>query len=467
MSKELFVELTPFGARAAILRHGELLEIRFADNELSDIRGQIFQGRVRTIDKDLDAAFVDCGHGQIAYLAGRDARWATGQRRDEPLAKQLTEGQTVLVQGSGVSRDGKKPKVSSDIQITGMFMVYRPRRQSVKLSSRLADTGQSDRLRELAKDLFPEGGVIFRGAASEASDDDLRSESERLRGLWTEIEAKADTVKAPASLFERKDPLHRVLHDAIQPDISRIVTSDRVALARARTYLETWLPLMAKNLECVPGAFVVNGIDEQLDQALETRFELKGGGNIIIETTAALTAIDVNSEGRRPLETNLDAAKEIARQLRLQRIGGTIVVDFIDLKSRNDREALMTGLKAAFADDPAAVQILPPTPLGLVQISRQRLGKGLRERLNRPCPTCAGSGTTISLQSSTERMLGELSERGAKPDAAKIRLAVDLYSYLATEATEPFRDFITSRGMPLPTLEPDDTLAPGTYRLVV
>ncbi len=466
MSKELFVELTPFGARAAIMQHGDLQEIRFADNEVSDIRGQIFQARVRSLDKDLDAAFIDCGHGQTAYLSGRDGRYATGRRRDEPLSKQLTEGQTVMVQGTGVGRDGKSPKVTSDIQISGMFMIFRPRRQSVKLSRRLSDTGQSDRLRNLAKDLFPDGGAIFRGSAAEASDDDLSSESERLRGLWSEIEGKADTVKAPAILFERKDALHRVLHEAVQPEISRIVASDQIALVRARTFLETWMPQLAKSLECLPGAFAINGINEQLDQAMETEFELPGGGNIIIETTAALTAIDVNSAGRRPLETNLEAAKEIARQLRLQRIGGNIVVDFIDLESRSDREALMSGLKGAFANDPAAVQILPPTPFGLVQISRQRLGKNLRERLLRACPTCAGSGMTISLQASVERMLGELIERVVSPEPAKFRVAVDLYGYLAAEGSEPFRDFIINRGMPSPTLEPDDALAPGTYRLL-
>ena len=466
MNRELFIELTPFGARAAILDNGDLIEVRFADNEANDIRGQIFQGRVQTIDKDLDAAFIDCGRGQIAYLSGRDGRWATGRRRDEPLAKQLTEGQTIMVQGSGVSRDGKKPKVTSDIQIAGMFVIFRPKRQSVKLSSRLSDTGQSERLRALAKDMFPGGGAIFRGAAGEASDEDLRTESDRLRLIWTEIEAKADEVKGPASLFERKDPLHRVLNDAIQPGIERVITGDQISLIRARTYLEAWLPHMAKRLECIPGAFAVNGVNEQLEQALDHRFELANGGNIVIESTAALTAIDVNSGGRAALETNVDAAKEIARQLRLQRIGGTIVVDFIDLESRREREALMTALKGAFADDPAAVQILPPTPLGLVQISRQRLGKSLRERLQRPCPSCSGSGSVISLPASTERMLGELLERGARPAPARFRTAVDLYSYLATDGALPFRNYVTDRGMPMPTLEPDEGLAPGTYRLL-
>lgn len=465
MSKELFLELTPFGARAAVMRHGELLEVRFADNEVSDIRGQIFHGRVRSIEKGMDAAFIDCGHGQIAYLAGRDGRWASGQRRDEPLSKQLTEGQSIIVQGSGVSRDGKKPKVTTDIQVSGMFSVFRPRRRSIKLSNRLSDTGRSQHLRALARDLFTEGGAIIRGAAVDANDDDLRRESERLRELWDEIKAKAEKVKAPADLFTRTDPIHRILHETIQPEFSKVVTGDRVALARARTFLEAGLPEMAKRLECVPGAFAVNGINEQLDQALESKIELKSGGNIIIETTAALTAIDVNSGGGQPLETNIEAAKALARQLRLQRIGGTIVVDFINLENRRDQDALVTALKAAFADDPAAVQILPPTQLGLVQISRQRLGKSLRERLNRPCPSCTGSGAGISLQVSLERMLAELSEK-SPPTGVKVHLAIDLYEYLAKDAIEPVRDFITKSGMPVPQLQADQSLAAGTYQIV-
>ena len=206
MKKELFLELTPFGARAAVLRESELLEVRFADNEISDIRGQVFKGRVKSIERAMDAAFIDCGNDQIAYLAGRDGRWVSGQRRDEPMSKQLTEGQSIIVQGAGVSRDGKKPKVTTDIQIGGMYMVYRPRRKSVKLSSRLSETGQSARLRGLAKELFPDGGAIIRGAAGDASDDALKKECDRLRSLWLEIDVKSGKVDSPSTLFVRKGP---------------------------------------------------------------------------------------------------------------------------------------------------------------------------------------------------------------------------------------------------------------------
>ena len=461
MSRDLIIEMTPFGARTALMRHGELLEMRFTDNEVTDIRGRVFLARVQLIDSERDVAFVDCGRGQTAYLTGRDGRFVNGERSELPLARQLTEGQAILVQGAGMSRDGKKPKVTSDIQLNGMFQIYRPRRHSIKFSSKLSETGQSDRLLGIAKSFFPKGGVIYRGAAGAAADDELEAESKQLKALWEQIEAKVEEGKAPLCLFERKDPLERILHEALKPDVDRIITADRVVLAATRKFVEAWLPALAPRLECQPGAFEINGVNEQLERADQPKVELKSGGSIIIEQTAALTAIDVNSGGQRSVDANLQAAEEIARQVRLRRIGGTIVVDFIDLDSQSQRTALMTALDQAFADDPAAVKIYPPTPLGLIQISRQRLGQSLDERLNRPCPTCSGSGKIMSLRTVTERMLGEALGTGAD----HIRVAVDLYSYVLTEAAEPVKTFTDRHGILAPVLTPDETLPPGAYRL--
>jgi len=141
VSRDLIIELTPFGARAALMSRGELLEIRFADSDNTDIRGNVFLARIKTLDQERDAAFVDCGRGQTAFLSGRDARYIKGKRSESPLARQVTEGEAVLVQGAGMSRDGKKPRVTSDIQLAGMFQIYRPRRRSIKMSSKLAESG--------------------------------------------------------------------------------------------------------------------------------------------------------------------------------------------------------------------------------------------------------------------------------------------------------------------------------------
>jgi Rne/Rng family ribonuclease len=463
MSRDLVIELTPFGARAALMRHGRLQELRFADSASTDIRGQIFLGRVKHIESEPDSAYVDCGGGRTAYLSGRDGRYVSGKRNEMPLSEQVTEGQSILVQGTGMSRDGKNPKVTSDIQLTGMFQVFRPRRRSVRLSSKLSEAGQSDRLLKLAKASYPDGGVIYRGAASAAADSELEAESEKLKTLWQEIEDKAKGDGAPACLFERGDPLERLLQDSLRVDIDRIIAADRIAHTAIRAYLETWLPALKSTLECEPGAFESQGVNDELLRAEESRVELKSGGSIIIETTAAFTAIDVNSGSSRPRDANLEAAAEVARQLRLRRIGGTIVVDFIDLSSQGERDELLSALDEGFGNDPAAVRIYPPTPLGLVQISRQHLGHSLTEHLKRACPACDGSGRVESLRSVTERMLAEAYQM----NATSVRVAADLYGYIEREAVGSIKAYIERHGLLTPKLARDDTLPPGAYRLSV
>jgi Rne/Rng family ribonuclease len=265
--------------------------------------------------------------------------------------------------------------------------------------------------------------------------------------------------------MKRQDPLQRVLHDSLRPDLARIATADRFALARARGLLEEVAPALAERLECVPNAFEVNGVNEEVDRLLEARVPLAGGGDIMIESTAALTAIDVNGGPRAALEVNLEAAQEIARQIRLRRLAGTIVVDFVDLASRRERDRLMKALEAAFSGDPAATQIFPPNQLGLVQISRQRLGPSLSERLHRACPLCAGRSLIGSLRGQTERLLGEVLERPVAAGPVELRVAVDLYGFLAGEAAPLVRDFAERHGLPMPLLQPDDSLPAGGYRL--
>jgi len=465
VSRDLIIEMTPFGARTALMRDSELLEMRFADSDVSDMRGRVYLARIKSLDGKLDAAFVDCGQDQIAYLSGRDGRFVTGKRSELPISRQVNEGEAILVQGAGMSRDGKKPTVTSDIQLTGMFQIYRPRRRSIKFSSKLSETGQSDRLMSIAKTLFPKGGVIYRGAAATATNEAIEAEGKQLKTLWEEIETKAKDGQAPICLFERTDPLERILHEALKPDVDRIIASDTIVQAGARSFVEAWMPTMAGRLECQPGAFEASGVNEQLERASEAKVELPSGGNIVIEQTEALTAIDVNSGSSRAHDANLEAAAEIARQLRLRRIGGTVVVDFIDFKTQGERGSLMPALQRAFADDPASVKIYPPTQLGLVQISRQRLGQSLKERLNRACPTCSGDGKAPSFRAATERMLDELADR-KEAAPGQVRIATDLYSFIAKEAIEPVKVFIDRHGLPTPVLARDDSLAPGAFRIV-
>jgi Rne/Rng family ribonuclease len=380
MSRELAIETTAFGVRAALLEDGRLLEVTLSDRANDQVRGTIYLARVRTVDRDLDAAFVDCGLDRDAYLSARDARWLTAEAAPRP---RLAEGQAILVQSTRDPEGMKGARVSADIALPGTYLLYRPRRRDLAMSARLARSGEGRALRTRGRELFPDSGVVLRRSAVQANNADLLAEAERLRELWRAIEAKAVAARPPACLHAVNDPVERVLLDHLSPEIERIVVGDPAALARVRKWLEEAHPGLAAKirLEHRADAFAALGASDQLVEALEPKVPLAGGGSLIIEPTAALTAIDVNGAGRRAREVNLEAAAEIARHLRLRRIGGTVVIDFVDLEAKRDREQLLARLRAAFADDPAPVQVFPMSALGLVAISRKRTRVSLAEAL--------------------------------------------------------------------------------------
>jgi ribonuclease E/ribonuclease G len=190
-------------------------------------------------------------------------------------------------------------------------------------------------------------------------------------------------MRPPTWLDPPAEPLERLLLRHVGPDLAQITLADRTALIRARTWLGRRLPRLVDRLAHLPDAFEASGASDQLEEALGRVVALPGGGSLIVEPTAALTAIDVNGAGRRPLDVDLEAAAETARQLRLRQIGGIVVIDFVDLEAKPDRARLLSALRAAFADDPAMVQLSPMSPLGLVELSRQRTGPTLAERLGR------------------------------------------------------------------------------------
>jgi ribonuclease G len=235
--------------------------------------------------------------------------------------------------------------------------------------------------------LFPAGGFSLRPAAMQVSDAELLAEADQLRQRWTALSGRAASVTPPALLEPPGDPLLDLLRRSFSPDLERVVFAERTVLVRTRSWLEQALPLWLEHgvLEHLPDAFDAMGVSEQLEEAQGREVVLANGGSLIIEPTAALTAIDVNGAGR-PLDLNLAAVPEVARQLRLRRIGGIVVIDFVDLETRSDRARLVAALRAAFAEDPAAVQIYPMSPLGLVELSRQRTGPSLAERLGHGGP---------------------------------------------------------------------------------
>jgi ribonuclease G len=436
VSRELVIEPTPFGARAGFLVDGRLLEVGIADSDTPSVRGQLWLGRVRRIDHDLDAAFVDCDLGEDGFLSARDARCLSGLDRGAPIGRHVREGQAVVVQGLRDAQGGKGPRLTGDVALAGPCLIYRPRRAGAELAQRPAARG--------------------------ASDAELSAEAERLRELWRGLEATAAEARPPTRLHSAAGPVEQLLVEHLGEDPDRILIADQAALVRTRSYLAAWRPSRIDRLEHLPDAFAASGAEEQLTAALERCIELPGGGKLTIQETAALTAIDVDGAGRRPRDVDLAAADEIALQLRLRRLGGTVVVDFVDLAARRDRAEVVERLRAALAADPAPVQVYPMSPLGLVEISRQRLGPTLAEQLERTCPCCAGGGRLPSLRRRGEELMRELATR--PPGHGGAVVAPDLHEHLTGAAAAAWRSFGERQGR-APALRLDPSLAPGSYRI--
>ena len=461
MSRKLVIERSPFGLKSGLLEDGRLVEVDLLDEASEDPRGEIVLGRVRAIDRDLGAAFVACGLSADAYLSARDARLLAGAGREQPIERMLREGQGVLVQVRQGPAAGKAPRVTGDVALVGVYLVFRPRRRSVSLSARLERTPGAAEQRARAVALLADAGVTLRHAAPMASDAALVAELARLRQQWAQIEAAANAATPPARIHA-VDPLHRLLLERIVPDLGRIVVGDQASLVRARTWLAEWLPVLADRLVSVAEPFEATGAAEQLEQALQPSAPLPGGGSLIIQPTAAFTAIDVNGGGRRALEANLAASSEIARQLRLRRIGGTVVVDLIDLPARAARARVLGALRDAVAVDPAPVQVFAMSRFGLVEISRKRIGPSLAEMLRRPCPVCAGAGTLPGLRWCAEQLMDELAN--LPPGRVAVLAAPDLHDYLSGMGRAAWQA-LAARYAHGVALRIDETLAPGSHRI--
>jgi ribonuclease G len=461
LSRELIVETTPFGATLALIEDGRLIEVDVADRQAGAVRGQFFLGRVRAIDKRLNAAFVDCGLDQPAWLSARDAIPISGSPRGTPIDRQLHEGQAVLVQGSREPQGGKGARLTGDLALAGLHLVHQPRRAEAGLSARLGRSAEAKAQRVRAQRLFPDGGFMLRSAAPVAEDAVLLTEADRLRALWRDIEARAATAKPPTRVYGTDTPCLRLVREHLSLNLSRIAVDDAAAVARIRAMLDEIAPQLADRLELLPDAFERTGAREQLEAALVAEVPMPGGGSLRIEPTAALTAIDVDGAGRRALDADLEAAREIARQLRLRRIGGTVVVDFIDMPVPKGCARLRAELKRALADDPAVVRVFSMSTLGLVAISRQRTGFSLAELLGRGCPVCAGTGRLPALRRQAEALMQELASMTGRP---RVVLADDLFAYLQGDAAAAWSGWLDREGR-VPEIQVRPDMAPGTWRI--
>ena len=395
-----------------VLEDGVLVE-HYVNRESSvSYVGNVYLGKVQNVLPSMEAAFVDINKGRNAVLYAGEVNFAAAGLEGQPkrIESALKSGQPVLVQVTKDPIGHKGARLTSQISLPGRFLVYIPGGSMMGISRKLPDNERT-RLKQILKKVVPEdGGVIVRTAAEGASEEELARDVERLVAQWEEIERRSRTANAPALLYGEPDLTVRVIRDIFNEDFSKLIVSGDEAYKTIHEYLSGVAPELAERLEhwtSDTDVFNVYRVDEQLAKGLDRKVWLPSGGSLVIDRTEAMVVIDVNTgkftgQGSNSLEetvtrNNLEAAEEIVRQLRLRDLGGIIVIDFIDMVLESNRELVLRRLLECLGRDRTKHQVAEVTSLGLVQMTRKRVGQGLLEAFSETCDHCNGRGIIVHM----------------------------------------------------------------------
>ncbi|MGB9664757.1 MAG: Rne/Rng family ribonuclease [Ignavibacteria bacterium] len=445
MNKEIIINTIGDETRIAITEDGLLTEyfVEQADSQRSV--GDIYLGRVAKIIPGIKAAFIDVGHKQDAFLhfsdidpkieelnalIGEEDTDVDLEEEDEennhekiPIQTssnfhrtiqnlpKLEKGKEIIVQVTKEPVGNKGFRVTTRITLPGRFLVLLPFDYKIGISKKIHDPRKRKRLRKIVRSIIPEGfGVIVRTVAANEDEETIKEELNRLLNIWKEIEQTIKNEKAPALVYKDASTTSSVIRDLFNYDVSKIVVDSKKVYKQLRDYLHQVHPELEDRIELYKGKepiFDVFGIEPQLRIAMSRKVPLPSGGHIVIDQTEAMTVIDVNTgkyaasmnQELNSLKIDLEAAREICRQVRLRDIGGIIIIDFIDLEEEKNKKKVFDELRKEFRKDRAKVSILPMTEFGLVQITRQRVRKSIFQRTRDVCPTCGGTGILISKES--------------------------------------------------------------------
>ncbi|MGQ0483108.1 MAG: translation initiation factor IF-2 N-terminal domain-containing protein [Pseudonocardia sp.] len=398
-----------------VLEDGVLVEHFVTSSGGSSLAGNVYLGRVQNVLPSMEAAFVDIGRGRNAVLYAGEVDWdAAGLAgKARRIEQALSSGDSILVQVTKDPVGHKGARLTTQISLPGRFLVYVPAGGTHGISRKLADT-ERKRLKDLLKEIVPDdAGVIIRTASEGVSQEALERDVRRLQAQWEVVSAKATAArsgrsKAPELLYEEPDLMIKVVRDQFNEDFSKLVVSGDDAWDTLQAYVSHVAPELRERLHRHVGTsdvFSEYRIDEQLTKALDRKVWLPSGGTLVIDRTEAMTVVDVNTgkftgSGGNLEETvtrnNLEAAEEIVRQLRLRDIGGIIVIDFIDMVLESNRDLVLRRLTECLGRDRTRHQVAEVTSLGLVQMTRKRVGVGLLEAFSTPCEHCRGRGVLVS-----------------------------------------------------------------------
>ena len=437
MVKEIVINSSAAQTRVAITEDGYLADFFVDYPENRRTVGDIYLGKVARVLPGIKAAFIDIGMKHDAFLHFSDIGETTKQLQDiigeddsdvdeeeddeslrhsnsqnktdsinptKPTIPKLQKGQEILVQITKEPVNNKGVRVTSSISLPGRFCVLLPFDGKVGISKKIFDYKERKRLRNIARDILPPNyGLIIRTVAKDQSEEALKDDLKNLTKTWQEIETIVKTEKPPALIYQDMSTTSSVIRDLFTPDITKVFIDSKKLYKQIKNYVQVVQPGLVDKIELFPSTtsiFDSFKIEEQIKTLMGRKVPLPSGGYLIVEHTEAMVVVDVNS-GRyakskeqelNSLKTDLEAAREIARQLRLRDIGGIIVIDFIDLEEEKNRKKIFDELKKEFRRDRAKVTILPMSDFGLVQITRQRVRQNIMQTMKEVCPYCLGSG---------------------------------------------------------------------------
>jgi len=393
-----------------VLEDGVLVEHYVSRETNASMAGNVYLGRIQNVLPSMEAAFVDIGKGRNAVLYAGEVNWdAAGlDNRARRIENALSSGQSVLCQVTKDPIGHKGARLTSQVSLPGRYLVYVPDGNMMGISRKLPDTERA-RLKKILRDVVPDkAGVIVRTAAEGATEDELRADVTRLTAAWEDIQAKSKSANAPALLHGEPDLTVRVIRDVFNEDFAKLVVSGDPAWEAVNGYVSRVAPDLADRIQKWTGEqdlFTHYRIDEQIAKAMDRKVWLPSGGSLVIDRTEAMTVVDVNTgkyvgSGGNLEETvtknNIEAAEEVVRQLRLRDIGGIIVIDFIDMVLESNRDLVVRRLLECLGRDRTKHQVAEVTSLGLVQMTRKRVGSGLIEVFSDNCEHCNGRGIIVS-----------------------------------------------------------------------
>jgi ribonuclease G len=499
MRKDIIINSTPHAIRVAILENGEVVELIVERADARRIVGNLYKGKVTSVKPGLQAAFVDIGLEKAGFLHASDVvHGGTGEDDDEDdeqdhgedhrrgrgdpvpdIADILKVGDDIVVQVTKEPISTKGPRLTADISLPGRYLVMMPKGRHIGVSRKIADRRERVRLKQFLQQHRPDkGAFIIRTAAEGTTEDAIRKDVRYLDNLTRQIRETAQTAVAPALIHEDVGLVVSLVRDIFKEDVEELILDDKDDQRKLVEYARTFAPELEKRIRLYSGDLPIfdhYDIEAELKKSLEKRVWLKKGGYLIIEPTEALISIDVNtgrftgksSQEETILQTNLLAAAEVARQLRLRDVGGIIVIDFIDMENEANKRRVLLELRNNLKRDRARTKVFQISGLGLIEMSRQRVRPSLLSQLSDPCPYCTGTGKVMSLETqsnSIERLVHRIAIV-TKERRLQIQANPLLALFLLEERSEHFRELCRTFDLEINVMD-DASLHVEEFRVI-